>query len=440
MKEISPFHLKSLLNLLWCLFPSLLFSQSTEAYANQWIDKNEDENYTARHECSFVQAGDRFIMFGGRESAQKLDIYDYKTNTWSTGSNAPKEFNHFQATFFQGFVWVIGSFKTNNFPKEIPEENIWLYHPPADKWIKGPEIPTNRRRGGAGLVVYQDKFYLLGGNTMGHDGGYVNWFDSYDPKTNTWTILENAPQARDHFHAAVIGHTLYAAGGRQSGGEGGVFAPLISIVDTYNFKTQTWSTLEKELPTPRAAPGVVVFNNELFVMGGEGEIRGPAYKLTEAYNPNTQRWSRKADMHYPRHGTQAILSGSGIYIAGGSPNRGGGRQWNMEVYNEDAPEGMTLTASNLIVPREVAMITGTTKIIEIENTAGNTGSFINTIKLTGPENDRFQINSKVGLTLVDANGLLKIEVKHLGNRKGEKANLHIIYNGDIEKIIRLISL
>ncbi len=431
--------LKSILNVL-CLFPTLLFCQVTETSVNQWIDKNEDENYTARHECSFVQAGDRFIMFGGRESAQKLDIYNYKTNTWSTGSDAPKEFNHFQATFFKGFVWVIGSFKTNNFPKEIPEENIWLYHPPTDKWIKGPEIPTNRRRGGAGLVVYQDKFYLLGGNTVGHDGGYVNWFDSYDPKTNTWTILENASQARDHFHAAVIGHTLYAASGRQSGGKGGVFAPLISIVDTYNFKTQTWSTLEKELPTPRAAPGVVTFNNELFVMGGEGEIQGPAYKLTEAYSPVSQRWSRKADMHYPRHGTQAILSGNGVYIAGGSPNRGGGRQWNMEVYNEDAPEGVALIASNLIAPTEISMINGKTKIIEIENTGGNTGSFINTIKLTGPENDRFQIKSEVGLTLVDADEQLKIEVKHLGNRKGEKANLHIIYNGDIEKIIRLISL
>ena len=29
-----------------------------------WTLVNEDEGYTARHECSFVQAGDRFYLFG----------------------------------------------------------------------------------------------------------------------------------------------------------------------------------------------------------------------------------------------------------------------------------------------------------------------------------------------------------------------------------------
>lgn len=439
MKKKRNINIKAKINPILFLFPVFVFCQITDTYSDQWMDKDENENYTARHECSFVQAGDKFIMFGGRESAQKLDLYDYKTNTWSVGSYAPKEFNHFQATFHQGFVWVIGAFKTNNFPKEIPADNIWLYHMPTDKWMQGPEIPERRRRGGAGLVLYQDKFYVVGGNTIGHDGGFVNWFDEYDPKTNTWTELNNASQARDHFHAAVIDHILYVVGGRRSGGDGGVFAPLISIVDTYDFKTRTWSTLKQDLPTPRAAPGVAVFNNELFVMGGEGEKRGPAYKMVEAYDPATKKWTRKADMTYPRHGTQAILSGKGIYIAGGSPNRGGGKQLNMEVYNEDAPKGMALTASKLIAPKEVLINTGTIKNIVIKNTKGNTGSFINSVELIGSDKDKFRIKSDVDLTLVDANGHLDLTIVHLGNKTGEKANLRIIYNGDTEKKIGLMS-
>ena len=189
MKVKQTIPLKFLINLLCCF--SITVSCQTKKDISQnnidslptWLDMNEDENYTARHECSFVQAGDKFIMFGGRESAQKLDLYDFKSNSWNTAkSRAPKEFNHFQATFHKGFVWVIGSFKTNKFPREIPEDNIWLYHPPTDTWIQGPEIPEDRRRGGAGLVVYNNKFYLIGGNTIGHDGGFVNWFDEYDPK------------------------------------------------------------------------------------------------------------------------------------------------------------------------------------------------------------------------------------------------------------------
>ena len=414
-------------------------SQKSASIVDQWIDKAEDESYTARHECSFVQAGDKFILFGGRESAQKLDVYDFKTNSWSTGGSAPKEFNHFQATSYQGFVWVIGSFKTNAFPKEIPEENIWLYHPVTEKWIKGPEIPEDRRRGGAGLVVYNNKFYLLGGNTIGHNGGFVNWFDEYDPYTNTWTVLEDAVHARDHFQAAVIDHTLYAVAGRQSGGANGVFKPLIREVELYDFQTKSWSILENDLPTPRAAPCTVFFNGELLVIGGEGEKKGPAYKLVEALNPQTKTWSRKADMKYSRHGTQAILSGEGIYLAAGSPLRGGGKQWNMEVYNADKPKGKALVASSLKAPKRRGIKTGSTSNILVKNKKGNTGSFITAVTIDGPHKDQFKIASAPNLQLITTKGKFTIEVQHLGQTKGAQADLKIVYNGDSEVVVKLVS-
>ena len=75
--------------------------------------------------------------------------------------------------------------------------------------------------------MYEDKFYVVGGNTIGHDGGYVNWFDEYDPWGNTWTELENASQQRDHFHAAVIGTKLYAVAGRKSGGPEAYLTPYL---------------------------------------------------------------------------------------------------------------------------------------------------------------------------------------------------------------------
>ena len=429
-----------LASFVFCLAPILINVQTLKKITDQWIDKDEDENYTARHECSFVQAGDNFILFGGRESAQTLELYNFKNNTWKkAATKAPKEFNHFQATLYQGFVWVIGAFKTNAFPKETPEEAIWLYHPPTDKWIKGPEIPENRRRGGAGLVVYNNAFYLIGGNTIGHNGGYVNWFDTYNPKTNTWTVLENASQQRDHFHAAVIGNTLYAAGGRKSGGEGGVFSPLIEVVDTYNFDTKTWSTLKNNLPTPRAAPGIMAFNNELYVMGGEGEKKGPAFKIVEAYNPITGIWTNKAPMLYPRHGSQAILSGEGIYIAAGSPKRAGGRQLNMEVYNKDKPKGKTLIASELVTPKQIKVQTNGNTSITVKNKKGNTGSFISAIKITGTGKDNYKIESKTEHFLVDTNSSFNIEVKHLGKLSNKKATLEIVCNGDIVKTIDLIT-
>ncbi|TNJ42536.1 hypothetical protein KFZ70_02225 [Tamlana fucoidanivorans] len=418
--------------------PSCKSQQCTDGHA-QWIDLNEDENYTARHECSFVQAGNEFIMFGGRESAKKLDIYNFNENTWRAARNqAPKEFNHFQATFYKGFVWVIGAFKTNNFPRELPEDHVWLYHPVTDTWIPGPKIPKNRRRGGAGLAVYNNKFYLIGGNTIGHDGGYVNWFDEYDPAKNTWKILEDASQARDHFSAAIIDNTLYAVAGRHSGGEGGVFAPLIKVVDTYNFDTKQWSTLQHPLPTPRAAPGVAVFQNELFVMGGEGEAKGPAYNIVEAYNPKTKKWTKKPAMHYARHGTQAIQSGKGIYIAAGSPNRGGGRQHNMEVYHEDSAEGSPITASHIEAPKSISIPRNASKTITIKNTGGNSASFITSVSITGEHRKHFKLLSLHDFTLVDAEASIKIEVANTGHSFGVTSKLKIMYNGISESEIKIV--
>lgn len=376
-----------------CLFWSIVVSFCTTVFSQKkeiWIDKNENENYTPRHECSFVQAGESFILFGGRESARKLEVYDFKNDSWSIGGQAPESFNHFQAVSHKGLVWVIGAFRTNSFPNEIPATHVYMYNPTSKKWMQGIDIPKNRRRGGAGLIVYKDKFYVVGGNTVGHNGGYVSWFDEYDPSTGKWTVLEDAPHARDHFSATVMGNKLYAVGGRLSGGKGGVFAPLVPQVDVFDFETQTWSVLEKELPTPRAAASVVNFQEEIYVMGGEGEKQGPAFKTVEAFSPSKAKWFKKPDMNYARHGTQAIVSGKGIYTLCGSPNRGGGRQKNMEVYGKDQPHGIPVKDSELLLSNtkiEFKYTSNDKKPVVLKltltNTKGNTAIYLNDVTLSG---------------------------------------------------------
>ncbi|WP_232623055.1 PKD domain-containing protein [Pareuzebyella sediminis] len=369
----------------------------------QWVDKNESENYTARHECSVVQAGDKFYVMGGRENSRTLDVYDYATNTWSQLENsAPEEFNHFQATEYKGLIWVIGAFKNNAFPNEEPADYVWAFNPVSEEWIRGPLIPQNRRRGSTGLVVYNDKFYITGGNTVGHNGGYVSWFDEYDPQTGEWTVLADAPRARDHFHSAIVGDKLYLAGGRLSGGAEGTFKPVIPEVDVYDFNNGQWSTLAaaQNLPTPRGAPSVAVLNGKLLVIGGEVENEmvygvevNDALKITEQYDPATQTWQRLADMNYERHGTQAIVSGNGVYVLAGSPQKGGGNQKNMEYYGVDAPAGTPSTASSLTLPDAVELEVNSSKNFDMAAVGGNVGVFIRSMEITGSGASNFQITS-----------------------------------------------
>ncbi|WP_340077503.1 malectin domain-containing carbohydrate-binding protein [Leptobacterium sp. I13] len=419
------------------------FTWTINALPDLWIDKNEDENYIARHECSFVQAGDKFYMLGGRESAQTIDVYDYTNNTWTQKvGSAPIEFNHFQAIEYQGLIWVIGAFKDNNFPNELPADHVWVYDPANDIWIQGPEIPAGRKRGSAALAIHNDKFYVLAGNTLGHNGGYVSWFDEYDPATGTWTALTDAPRARDHFHTAIIDGKLYAVSGRLSGDAGGTFGPVIPEVDVYDFNTSGWSTLPvgQNLPTPRAGAGVAALQGKLYVAGGEIPSSADALTVTEVYDPQTQTWSTAASLNHKRHGTQAIVSGNGIFVAGGSPIQGGGNQKNMEVYGSDNPTGTPITASNVTAPTGVTFSEGETKDIILEVSGGNTAIIISSIVISGTNAGLFNITAgDLSDFLVKPNSSHTISVEFTGTGTDKNAVLTITYNNGLAKIVNLTS-
>ncbi|GGW32907.1 malectin domain-containing carbohydrate-binding protein [Arenibacter certesii] len=407
--------------------------------SGEWTNITNLTEHTPRHENSFVQVGDKFYLFGGRENAKKVEIYDYKSNTWSkAGSEAPFEFNHFQAVAYEGLIWVIGSFQNNSYPNETPSDYIYMYDPVSDTWIQGPAIPNDRKRGSAGLVMYNNKFYVIAGNTQGHNGGYIPWFDEFDPATGQWKKLIDAPRARDHFHATVVDNKIYVAGGRLTGGAGGTFAPVLPEVDVYDFATGTWSTLPSSanLPTPRAASGTVTFNGKVVVMGGEGS--GQAYAKTDALDVTTNTWASLSDLNNPRHGTQAIVSGNGIWITSGSPNQGGGNQTKMEVYGEDNPSGTPVIASAILVPTTITVPQGGIENVLVNISGGNQGLYVKSLTLTGSNASNFKIIDPKSF-LIAAGTSKTVQIEHIGFQAGEVATLNISYGSNATKSIQVTS-
>jgi len=293
--------------------------------AGAWQPVPTDTDGNKRHENAFVQIGDKFYLVGGR-GMKPIDIYDPATKTWSQGAQPPLEMHHFQAVAHHGLLYVVGAF-TGGWPNETPLANIYLYDPAQDRWIVGPEVPAHRRRGAAGVVVHDDKLYVVCGIVNGHQSHWVPWLDVYDPATGTWTELPDAPRARDHFMAAVVDGQLYAAGGRRSGSvPGAMFGGTVAEVDVYDIEEQTWRTLPSpkgDIPTQRAGTGVAVVSGEVIVVGGESDEQGEAHEQVEALNPSTETWRALPSLVQGRHGTQVINTPEGLYVAGGCANRGG---------------------------------------------------------------------------------------------------------------------
>jgi surface protein len=415
-------------------------TQPTTALTDAWFDVNENQNYIGRHECSFVQAGNKFFLMGGREDAKRVDRYDYASNTWSTGAPAPKELNHFQAVEYQGLVWVIAAFNTNNFPNEANEPNVHVYDPAVNKWMVGPQIPPARQRGGAGLAVYNDQFYVVGGNSGGHygwayaiTGGAVPFLDRYDPRANTWEVLADAPRSRDHFQAIVVesANKLYCIGGRATDYPV-VFDNTVAAVDVYDFGTGSWATVSNiSLPSPRAGASNVLFRGKILVIGGESNTQTAAFKRVDAFDPVSQTFSAAANLIYARHGTQALVSGPGVIITGGSPTRGGGYQTNMEAYNQFAPVGTASTAGVLSVAGgTVSVLKGQVTNVPIVHSSGNTGVLVQSISLQGADAGLFTLLSPPTTPFLIGQGESRtLFAMYNGNRALSTIVLVLTYSG-----------
>jgi len=303
----------------------ILFFVCTDAVGQEtWRSIVQESKMAKRHENAFVKVGNQFVLLGGR-GIKPVEIFDTETATWKKGKTPPVEMSHFQAVSYHGLVYVMGGLN-GGWPSETPLRHVYIYDPIEDLWTVGPEIPRDRQRGAAGVAVYNDKLYLVCGIVNGHTSGWVAWFDEYDPNTNSWKKMPNAPRARDHFQAAIVGDQLIVSGGRKSGYQGQGFEATIAETDIYDFKTGNWRTLQSpsgDIPTQRAGCTAVVNGKDVIYIGGESGSQKEAHSEVEVLNIENGTWTKLPNLLKGRHGTQAVLFEGNLYIAAGCGNRGG---------------------------------------------------------------------------------------------------------------------
>ncbi len=316
------------------ILSSFIISLSFSCFAQQgeWQKLATRNDIAGRSECGMAEVDGKFYLIGGGEGIEPVQQFDPQTQQWVQKAEAPVMMHHFQAVGFNGKVYVLAAFGDNNYPNQVPLANVQIYNTKTDRWDTGAGLPAGRRRAGAGAAAYRGKLYLIDGIQHGHNSGTNSMFDEYDPVTNTWKTLPDAPHIRDHCTAAVIGDKLYAVGGRNTSLHDpnnfmSFFDKTVLEVDCYDFTTGKWMTLAAKLPLGSGGGALVNLRNTLYYMGGERATKktpnGPK-KSTYFLDPSAAtEWTETDSLNIGRNGTAAVVYNDKIYLAGGAAGQGG---------------------------------------------------------------------------------------------------------------------
>ena len=311
---------------------ALCFSINADAAPSAdeaWITESSSDGSEVeqRHESGGVEVNGKLYALGGRGADLPVNVYDPITRRWSSLGAAPQELHHFQPVAIGNSIYIIGAL-TGAFPDEPSVTSVRVIDTDTGLWSIAGEIPTDRLRGSTTAVLYEGDIYISGGNTKGHDGGAVAWFDKFDPDTGDWTTLPDAPNARDHAYGVVIAGRLYVAGGRTSDLPVASDKPVLPV-DIYDFATGQWST-GQNIPTARAGAANAAIDDEIIVAGGEINTSASALARVEAYNTVTNTWRQLADMEKGIHAASSAVLGDRFHITAGSGIRGGENTSNHE--------------------------------------------------------------------------------------------------------------
>ena len=237
-------------------------------------------------------------------------IYDIASDTWSLGSSGPGVSSEGAGVAHGGLFYNIGGrgpgFNAN-----------WAYDPVTDAWNAGlAPLPTGRN--GLGAAVVGNSIYAIGGRTSGGGPcsdvgpGVLTTVERYDIATDTWTTVAPLLAPRQDLAATAVGGKIYVFGGCD------MFGSIVGDVDVYDPTTDTWSPAPTDMPNPRASLyAVAAKGGTVYVIGGWDGF-SPGLSTNDSYKVATDTWTTGLPpMPTPRAESGAVGHGGKVYIVGG---------------------------------------------------------------------------------------------------------------------------
>jgi hypothetical protein len=254
-----------------------------------------------------VGPGSRLWMVGGRGVWKSVDGIDWKRTTdrlpWGERYGAATE-------FFRGELWSTGGEVDRVRRNDVYRSRDGI------TWTRAAAPPWSPRRAHT-LTVFDDKLWVIGGSDTGN---HADVWESGDG--TTWKrATASAPWGARGNHATIAWRNrLCVIGGSN---EGTVFADIWCSPDG-----REWTRIDANAWPPRVRPGVVVFDDRLWLLGGSAaNVEGDAAWLNDIWTstdgvrwtkePQPAPWSRRAPEYSVVYRDKLwIFGGKGIEATG----------------------------------------------------------------------------------------------------------------------------
>ncbi|MFC1717958.1 sigma-70 family RNA polymerase sigma factor [Candidatus Poribacteria bacterium] len=286
--------------------PQYALLMAPQAEKGEWTPGPEMPN--ARYGVSACEVKGKIYVIGGIKVWLKtlsiVEEYDPATDTWKRKADMPTARVGHSISVVNDKIYVIGGMNATLSPLSTIEE----YDPETDTWKKKRDMPTPRANFSTSAT--NGRIYAIGG---WQPGTQLSTVEEYNPLTDIWAKRSSIPSPRDGLSTSVVNGRIYAIGGVIGFGQA---AKLLSVVEEYDPKTDTW-TKKSSMLTPRATISTCAMENRIYAVGGLTDKVSVTSTL-EVYNPMTDTWAQGANMLTPRVGCSIIAFNDHLYVFGGS--------------------------------------------------------------------------------------------------------------------------
>jgi N-acetylneuraminic acid mutarotase len=151
---------------------------------------------------------DKIYLMGGYGNQTVNEVYDTKTDTWTTKSSVPTGVVSYASAVVDNKIILIAGTTTNL---------TQIYDPQTDTWSFGASVPVAVSGAGVATVTYSDDttaVCVVGGETDVFSP--LNVTQIYFPQNNSWKTGPSLPQVNSRLSVANVDNSLYALGGTRA--------------------------------------------------------------------------------------------------------------------------------------------------------------------------------------------------------------------------------